>query len=117
MVAIPIDIWEVIRGLGAAKFDLTDASDEELLRLVEDRVGARITEYEKLKASSPERAMRIRFNDSLEFGMADEPREKQILRGIEYYKMERQRQREIIVRISQHKIVDISAGRSEPENS
>jgi hypothetical protein len=116
MVAIPIDVWEVIRALGAAKLNLTDASDEELLRLVEERVNARIAEYERAKSSSTEQAMRLRFNDSLEFGMADEPREKQILRGVEYYKVERERQREVSVRISQHKIVDISADQLDGED-
>ena len=117
MVAVPIDVWEVIRALGAAKLDLADVSDEELLRLTEERVDARIAEYERVKGASPEQAMRIRFSDSLEFGMADEAREKQILRGVEYYRIERERQREVSVRMSQHKIVDISANQSDNNDS
>jgi hypothetical protein len=117
MVAIPIDVWEVIRALGAAKLDLTEATDRDLLRLVEERVDARIAEYEGLKDSSSEQATRVRFSESLEFGLADEPREKQVTRGVEYYKVERERQREVRIRISQHKIVDITASRSDIEDS
>ena len=109
MVAIPIDVWEAIRGLGAAKLDLINATDEELSRQVEKLINARILEYERVKRSDPDQAARLRFANSAEFGAADEPREQQVLKGIQSYKTERERQREVSIRISQHKIVDINS--------
>lgn len=108
MVAIPIDVWEVIRGLGAAKLNLINASDEELTNIVEEKVAGRIAEYEAAKRTSPEEAERTRFNDSLLFGAVDDTREQQTTRGVQYYKTERARQREISARIMQHKVVDIN---------
>src|SRR5947209_13066643 len=78
MVAIPIDVWEVIRGQGAARLDLADSSDEELIRLVEERVEARIKDYEKLAESDREKANWLRFNDATKFGPTDTPREHQL---------------------------------------
>lgn len=113
MVAIPIDVWEVIRGLGQAKNDLVNASDEDLLRLVEESVDERISEYERTVVASPGEAGRLRYTDSIAFGATDAPREQQIARGLEYYRVERDRQREVRFRISQHKIVDISTNPSD----
>lgn len=107
MIAIPIDIWETIRKLGGAQLNLVDVSDEELVRMVEESITKRMTEYEKTQASTPEQANQLRFDDSMIFGAADEPRDRQIARGIEYYRTERERQREIMTRIAQHKIIDI----------
>lgn len=109
MVAIPIDVWEIIRVQGAAKLDLVDASDEELITLTEEAVEARIKGYERLMGSDQEKASWLRFSDSVKFGPADAPREQQFLRGIEYYRTERERQREITARIAQHKVVDINS--------
>lgn len=108
MVAIPIDIWEVIRVLGAAKLDLIDVSDEELINLVEGKVSKRIAEYEAAKRASPEEANRLRFSDAVAFGAMDAAREKQVDRGINYYRTERDRQREVGIRISQHKLMKIN---------
>lgn len=110
MVAIPIDVWEVIRGLGAAKLDLVNTPDDELVRLVEVRVDARIAEYEKAQASDHEQTGQIKLDDFVEFGPIDSTREQQISRGLDYYKMERERQREISIRIALHKIIDINTG-------
>lgn len=113
MIAIPIDIWETIRGLGGANLDLVNATDEELIRLVERSVTERISQYEAARISAPEEAERQRFHDSLIFGAADEPRDRQLARGIQYYKTERDRQREVVARIAQHKIIDIDNNSSE----
>lgn len=116
MIAIPIDVWEVIRALGAAKFDLINASDEELGHLVEALVDARIAEYERIKLSDPEQATRLRFSNVVEFGAADKPREQQLFKGVEYYRTERDRQREVNLRISQHKVVDIDSNQGNIED-
>jgi len=107
MVAIPIDVWEVIRGLAAAKLDLVNTSDEELTKLVEVKVDARIAD-KKTQASEREETDRVILNDSIEFGSINSTREQQINRGFDYYKMERERQREISIRIAQHKVIDIN---------
>jgi hypothetical protein len=107
MVAIPIDVWEVIRSLGAAKLDLVNASDEELLSMVERIVEERMTGYESARALKPESAGWLRFSDAAVFGAMDDPREQQVMRGFEYYKTERARQREVTARIIQHKVLDV----------
>jgi hypothetical protein len=107
MVAIPIDIWVTIRSLGEAQLDLINLSDSELMELTTKQVGVRIAEYEKLRSSNPEKAELLRFKNSLIFGSADEEREVQIKRGLEYFMTERERQRQIVTRMAQHKIIDI----------
>lgn len=108
MVAIPVDVWGTLRGLAAVDLDLINASDAELIELVETKVGERIAEYERVRAVSPEKAELVRFNDSLKFGAADEERDAQLARGISYYKSERERQRAITGRMAQHKIIEIA---------
>lgn len=109
MVAIPIDVWEVIRELGAAKLDLINATDEELRLIAENMVDLRMAEYRKAEEISPEKASKLRLSDSMIFGAMDAPREQQVVRGVEYYKTERERQREVSIRISQHKILNIDS--------
>jgi hypothetical protein len=107
MVAIPIDVWEVIRRLGAARLDLVNASDGELLSMVERMVEERMIGYERARTSDPEAAGRLRFIDAAVFGAMDDPREQQVTKGFEYYKTERERQREVTARIIQHKVLDV----------
>jgi hypothetical protein len=114
MIAIPIDIWETIRRLGGADLTLVHTTDEELVELVERKVTARIAQYEAARVSAPADTDRLRFHDSLIFGAADESRDHQLTRGMEYYKTERERQREVMTRIAQHKIIDIE--NTQPES-
>lgn len=109
MLAIPVDIWETIRGLGAPSLDLVNTSDADLVEKVTSRVDERAAEYEGARASNREVAEMIRLRDSLVFGAADEPREDQVARGIHSYKVERDRQRAIVARMTQHKIIEIDA--------
>lgn len=116
MVAIPIDVWEVIRGLGVARLDLVNVPDDELIRLVEDKVDARVAEHEKTRVFDGEQTEQVKLTDYVEFGPIDSTREQQISRGLDYYKMERERQREISIRIAQHKIIDINTGQLEAKD-
>jgi hypothetical protein len=109
MIAIPVDIWEVIRGLGADNLYLVNVSDEDLINLVGQKVDERIAVYEKLQVTDPQEASRLRFIESEVFGAMDESRERQLARGIEFFKTERARQREIATRMAQHKVIDIDA--------
>jgi hypothetical protein len=52
MVSIPIHIWETIRHLGAARLDLVNHTDEDLLAMVEAKVDERIAEYQREKRLS-----------------------------------------------------------------
>jgi hypothetical protein len=95
MVSIPIHIWEVIRHLGEARLDLVNHTDEDLLKMVEDYVDERITECQEALRQDPDRASWFKFIGCLPYGGADEPREEQIKNGMEYYRRERRRQREV----------------------
>lgn len=107
MIAIPVDVWETIRVLGSTQLDLVNSSDTDIIEFVERKVTERIADYERIRSASPDKASTHRFDDFATFGPADEDREKQIKRGIEYYKAERERQRGIIARMVQHKIIEI----------
>jgi hypothetical protein len=109
MIAIPVDVWETIRGLGVTQLDLVNATDAELINHVTRRVDERIAEYEGARSSRREKAEEMRLQDSLIFGVADDPREDQVARGIQSYKVERERQRAIVARMAQHKIIEIDA--------
>jgi hypothetical protein len=95
MVSIPIHIRETIRHLGAARLDLVNYTDEDLLALIEANVDERIAEYQEAHRTNPNFAGWIRFSGSLLYGGADKPREEQIKSGMDYYHRERQRQREV----------------------
>lgn len=102
-VQIPVDIWEVIRHTAPARLDLVESSDEELRQMVESRVDERIAEYERARGDSRQEAL-ISLCGSLVFGSADEPREEQIRRGLAYYTRDRERQRQIVARMKEHKV-------------
>lgn len=108
MIAIPVDVWGTLRSLAPVELDLINASDSELIELVEAKVSQRVSEYKSIRSSHPEKADLIRFNESIKFGPADDEREEQLARGISYYKSERERQRAITARMAQHKIIEIA---------
>jgi len=95
MLPIPIHIWETIRHLGGARLDLVNRTDEALLAMVEAAVDARITRYQEALRTHPDRAGFMSLAGSLVYGSAEDPRVEQIARGMEYYRNERQHQREI----------------------
>jgi hypothetical protein len=99
MVTIPIHIWETIRHLGGARLDLVDKEDDALLTMIEERVDARIAEYEQALRADPDRAKFVCFFGCLRYGDAGSPRKDQIHRGMEDFQQERQRQREVKARI------------------
>ncbi len=95
MVPIPIHIWETIRHMGAARLNLVNHTDEDLLAMVEADVDERIADYQKALRETPDRAGLFRFFGGGTYGGADEPREQQIAQGVECFQRERQRQREV----------------------
>lgn len=100
MIPLPIHIWEAIRHLGGARLELVDKEDAELLAMVEATVCDRITRYEAAERDNPKRAALASFVGGLSYGPANTPSAEQIRKGMEYYRRERQRQREVRDRIA-----------------
>jgi hypothetical protein len=99
MIPIPIHIWETIRHLGAAELDLVDLGDEQLLGKVEKEVEERVVEYQRVVRERPNHANLFAIMGSLVYGPANEPRDDQIRHGMDHFRKERLRQREIRARI------------------
>src|SRR5438874_9471962 len=92
MVPIPIHIWEVIRRYPGIDLDWADKSDAEISQHVEGEVDERIKRY----AETDQNGRRLfRVLGSMVYGSADEPREKQIAAGIDYFNRRRKHQRQI----------------------
>jgi hypothetical protein len=90
-------VVEMLRGdhLGGARLDLVDRTDEALLAMVEADVDVRIGRYREVLRTHPDRAGLMSLAGFLVYGKAEDPRMEQIARGLEYYRTERQHQREI----------------------
>lgn len=92
MVPIPVHIWEVIHRYPGIDLNYANKTDEELRAYVEHEVDDRIREYEQ----ASERAKGIvSLSGSLVFGSADQPRERQIAAGIEYFTKVREHQQQV----------------------
>ncbi len=89
MVPIPIQIWEVIRPLGAPDMKLVEQSDEDLLVMVENHVDERIRAYEQNPSAF------TALVGSLVYGQVNEPRSEQIQNGLTYYKQKRSFQQQL----------------------
>jgi len=92
MVPIPVHVWEVIRQYPGIDLRYADKTDEELREYVEHEVDDRIRHYEQ----AAERAKGlVSLGGSLAFGPADQPRERQIAAGIEYFTKVREHQQQV----------------------
>lgn len=92
MVPIPVHIWEVIRQYAGVDLRYADKTDEELRQYVEQEVDERIAKY--AEANDKTRAF-VSLCGTLAFGGADEPREKQIAQGIDYFTKTREQHQQI----------------------
>jgi len=120
MLPIPIHIWETIRHLGGARLDLVNCTDAALLAMVETAVDERILRYQEALRAHPDRAGLMSFAGSLLYGRAEDPRAEQAVRGMEYYRNERQRQRDIhtairTLREAQHHATQVLLHLNEPQ--
>jgi len=93
-VAIPVVVWEVIRQSAGADFSWAAKSDDEIQSFVEQEVHGRLTAFQDKESGSK----KFMFGNSV-FGLASEPRENQIEKGLAYYFGERDRQRKIFEQI------------------
>lgn len=100
MIPIPIHVWETIRHLGGADLDLVDQSDGDLLARVQKEVDERMAEYQRVARERPDHADFLAIVGSLVYGTADQPRDKQIRHGMNYFQLERKRQTELEARIT-----------------
>jgi len=95
---IPLAVWEVIRHAGGDSFDLIEKTDAELLERVEREVEERIIIYKKLKQNGNNKYS-IARQASPVFGSIQGSRERQIERGLDYYRKERARQLEVLEQV------------------
>jgi hypothetical protein len=95
MIPISIHIWETIRHLGGADLDHVDKTDEELLSMIETDVNERRAQYQAAAREGQPDATILKISGALQYGSADDPRQEQIARGVEYFTAQRQHQREI----------------------
>ena len=80
--------------------ELADTQDDELVAMVHGKVDQRIAEYRQVARDHPERAAFASVIGCLPYGMAGTPRIDHIRKGLEYFRRERQRQREVRARIA-----------------
>jgi hypothetical protein len=92
MVPIPVHIWEVVRQYSGVDLSFAEKTDEELQRYVEQEVDDRIKRYQE--ATENAKGLVSLFG-SLAYGVADEPREKQIGEGLAHFTKVREHQRQI----------------------
>jgi hypothetical protein len=92
MVPIPVHVWEVIRRYPGIDFKYADKTDAEIRRYVEQEVDERLERYEKVGQKSKGL---VSLSGALVFGTADQPRDRQIAAGVEYFAKVREHQRQI----------------------
>ncbi len=68
--------------------------------IVHGKVDQRIAEYRQVARDHPERAAFASFISCLPYGQADTPRVDQNRKGLEYFRREQLRQREVRARIA-----------------
>lgn len=102
---IPLSIWEAIRRTGATDFGLVMKTDLELKKLVEKAVDERIAKYEQIKRENQPAAFFLGWGLQV-YGSADDPRRSQIRKGMNFYRQERERQRNILREMKNTEVVE-----------
>jgi hypothetical protein len=98
MVPIPVHIWEVIRQYPGVDLSFAEKTDAELEQYVEQEVNERVRQYQE--ASENAKGL-VSLCGALVYGSAEEPREQQIARGLEYFTNMRAHQRQIQAAIAE----------------
>lgn len=93
MVTIPMHIWEVIRRRGEADLSYAEKTDPEIQAEVEEWVDERLARYRQAQESGA--GGMVFLAGCLVFGMADEPREKQVAQGVAFYQRVREQQQQL----------------------
>ncbi len=92
MVPIPVHIWEFIRQYPGVDLKWADRTDAQIKKHVESEVDERLARY---KSTDSSRSGLTRLLGSMVYGTADEPREKQIASGIDYFTKLREHQQQV----------------------
>jgi hypothetical protein len=95
-VKIPIHVWEHIRKSPGITLLYHLMSDQDLLDHVVREVDERI---EEVSNASPRSRGLLAFFGSAVYGSAEDPREQQIVHGLEYLSKRREEERDIVKRI------------------
>jgi len=98
VVTIPVPIWELIRRYPGSDLAFANQTDDELRLYVEQQVDTRIQQYHE---APPERRPLFAAIGALPYGMADLPREQQIVAGIDFYTRMRERQQQVVHAIAE----------------
>lgn len=93
MVRIPACVWEAIRTFPGVWLAWADKSDAEIRAIVEKGVDERIAEWHKAKSKRGKAW--VSFSGGMPYGGADDPRAKQIRRGLKEMLRRRDLQRDI----------------------
>lgn len=102
-VAVPIEIWELIRTYQSMTFEDVDKTDELLLREVEDAVEKRMFEY--VSYTGRNKGL-VALAGSFVYGSADLPKDQQVTRGMEYRRREREHQRHVLDKLNELKTLN-----------
>lgn len=101
-VRIPADVWESIRQCPALTFEYADMGDDEMRAMVESDVDERIAEH---AAARTDRSRALTsLAGSACYGLADDPRERQVAAGLKYFSAIRDYQRGVRAKMAAHKV-------------
>lgn len=99
-LTIPKAIWAIIRESEPVELEYATLTDEQILEKVTQEVDKRIEDH---KAQTDEGLqMLYNFAGSLLYGMADDVRNTQIMRGISWHNAERKREKAILKLIKRY---------------
>ena len=103
MVRIPLEVWITIQQVKPPRFDVAGTSNQELLELVQAEVDERIARYQA--ATTDDGRGLASFFGCLVYGQANQPRDRQVKRGLKYHRQVRQSQERILERTRTHWLV------------
>lgn len=98
IVAIPLEIWEVVRQRSFIDLSLINKTDDEIRQMVEADIKERMDTIKEAEAKGQNPGI-LRACGLLVYGSADEPIQVQVEKGVEYYTKRRQFQKELTARI------------------
>jgi hypothetical protein len=102
-VRIPADVWECIRQVPSDDFSMVDLTDDEIRARVKGEVDDRIKGFREASTDRG-RALAGLWGCGV-YGDVEDPRDVQVLRGIENWIADRERQKGILRRASSFTII------------
>ena len=99
-VGIPIAIWEFIKDTPSTEFKYAHMSDSDLEKDVTNYVDERIAKYNSEEDTAK---AWTNFIGCIPYGLASDPRDEQISRGIDYYTCIREKELKTVNKIKSYK--------------